>query len=322
MKDRFCAFLCVIVLLPFLLFSQPVKKKEIPRDTSYTIYSAYKKIKKNYPFVSLIDEKLSKGVIQNKNITYKIIDQTDYGKRELKLTVFRPEDKQIYPAVLIIHGGGWSSGAPGMMTAFAQNLCLKGFTAVCVEYRLTPEAIYPAAVDDLNDAVMWIYKNATRYKLNKNKIAVAGFSAGGQLASLIGTKNKDKLIKAVVNVDGITNFIEKETIDRAEKAKRENTKIPVDALWLGGTFSEKSEVWKDASSVFWVTENSAPTLFICSSIPRFHNGRDEYIQNLNRFGIYYSVYTFDDCPHSFWLFSPWQSITIQKMADFLNKTLK
>jgi acetyl esterase/lipase len=97
------------------------------------------------------------------------------------------------------------------------HLAQKGFVAAIVEYRLSHEAKYPAAVDDLHDAVLWLYHHADEYKIDKNKIAVSGCSAGEQLAALIGAKNKDKLIKAVINIDGISTFIEPETINRAKK---------------------------------------------------------------------------------------------------------
>lgn len=313
-------FLCLFaaMILPFFAQTQTVMIDGTPRDTSYTIYSAYQKLHKTYPSVSFVDETLPEGIIKKENIIYKTVRRLHGAQRDLKLSVFRPKDTQNYPAVMIIHGGGWSSGSREMMTAFAQNLSLKGFVTVCVEYRLSPEALYPAGVDDLNDAVEWIFSNARKYKCYKNKIAVAGFSAGGQLASLIGTKNRDNRIKAVVNVDGITTFVEKETIDRAENAKREGGKMPADALWLGGVYSEKPERWKDASPLYWVNKKTAPVLFINGSIPRFHNGRDEFIQKLNQFGIYSEVYSFDNCPHNFWLFLPWHYVTVEKTGKFLN----
>ncbi|MGC3979575.1 MAG: alpha/beta hydrolase [Paludibacteraceae bacterium] len=316
-------FLCLFTaaILPLFAQNQTVMIDGTPRDTSYTIYSAYQKLHKTYPSIAFVDETLPDGIIKKENITYKTVCQLNGAKRDLKLSVFRPKDARNYPVVMIIHGGGWSSGTREMMTSFAQNLSLKGFITVCVEYRLSPEALYPAGVDDLNDAVEWMFSNAGKYKCHKNKIAVAGFSAGGQLASLIGTKNRCNHIKAVVNVDGITTFVEKETIDHAEKAKREGGKMPADVLWLGGVYSEKPEIWEDASPLYWVNKKTAPVLFINGSIPRFHNGRDEFIKKLNRFGIYSEVYSFDNCPHNFWLFLPWHYVTVEKTAGFLQTIL-
>ncbi len=235
------------------------------------------------------------------------------------LNIYRPDDNNKYPAVFMIHGGGWNSGNLSMQIPLAAKLAQQGFVCIPVEYRLSPEALYPAAVQDLEDAVEWVYKYASEYGIDKEKIIVSGCSAGGQLACLIGTRNKNYLIKGVINIDGISTFIESVTIERAEKARENNTKIPVDALWLGGVYSEQPHNWKDASALLQVCEKSAPVCFINSSLPRFHNGRDELREQLGKYNIYSEVYEIENTPHTFWLFYPWFDITVQYMVDFLNR---
>jgi pectin methylesterase-like acyl-CoA thioesterase/dienelactone hydrolase len=322
MKASFSHFLATVVCLYAtcaLVFSQTVIINGIPRDTSYTLYSCYQKEKKYFPFIRLADTVVTANVEARENIIYKTLLKTPYGKRNLRLSIYRPKDTLKYPVVLMIHGGGWSSGSPEMQKALAIHLAQKGFVTAIVEYRLSPEAKYPAATEDLNDAVLWLYRHAERYGFDRNKIAVSGCSAGGQLAELIGTKNKDKLIKAVVNIDGISTFIEPETINRAKKAKASGEKIPADALWLGGTYEEIPQIWKEASSLFWVNSQSAPVCFINSSIPRFHNGREEYIHRLDSLGIYNEVHVFEETPHTFWHFHPWHLTTVGYAANFLRK---
>lgn len=307
--------LLCLLFFSFGVSAQTVLINGVPRDTSYTVYSSYVKEKKHFPFIQLVDTTLPKGLRAKENIVYKKLS----GKRSLNVSVYRPDDKQTYPVVLMIHGGGWNSGSPDMQKALALNLAKKGFATVTVEYRLIPEALYPAGVEDLNDAVRWLHDNASKYNFDKNKIAVSGCSAGGQLAALIGTKNQDKLIKAVVNMDGISTFIEPETVNRARKAREDNAKIPVDALWLGGTYRERPETWEDASALYWVNENSSPVCFINSSIPRFHNGRDEHVKKLDSLGIYSEVHEFEDTPHTFWHFHPWHLSTVNYASNFLWK---
>lgn len=290
-----------------------------PRDTSYTLYSAAVKVRKNYPDARLIISVVPSEIISYENIVYKTLTETPYGKRELHLTIYRPLKPRKLPVVLMIHGGGWSSGSTEMQRSLAINLSRKGFATVVTEYRLSPEAIYPAAVDDLNEAVSWIYRHARRYGFDRNKIAVEGCSAGGQLAALLGTKNKDRLIRAVVNIDGISTFIDEATIDRAEQYRQKGGKIPADLQWLGGARSEKPEVWKDASAVYFVNKYSAPVCFINSSIPRFHNGRDEHIYLLKSFNICSEVHTLEGSPHTFWLFDPWHQPTVEYTSAFLKK---
>ncbi|MHB9055588.1 MAG: pectinesterase family protein [Paludibacteraceae bacterium] len=299
----------------FIAESQILLINGIPRDTSYTVYSSFIKEKKNFPFIQLVNSEVTAELITYQDIVYKKINKN----RKLKLNIFRPKSSDILPAVLMIHGGGWNSGSPDLQKALAVNLARKGFVTITAEYRLIPEAVYPAGVDDLNDAVRWISNNAGKYAVDKNKIAVSGCSAGGQLASLMGTKNKDKLIKAIVSIDGISTFLDSATIERAQKARDTGSKMPVDAQWLGGTFNERSETWKDASALYFVNKNSAPVCFINSSIPRFHNGRDEHIRKLCSLNIYSEVHTFDKTPHTFWHFHPWHISTVNYAANFLNK---
>lgn len=304
----------IITLSSFPLFSQKVIIDGVPRDTSYTVSGTFLKEKKYFPIISVVDTVLPKGLLSYENIAYKKLSES----RELTLSIYRPDDKQTYPVVLMIHGGGWNSGTPDMQKAFAINLAKKGFVTATVEYSLIPEALYPAAVDDLNDAVSWIVDNSNKYNIDAAKLAVAGGSAGGHLAGLIGTKNINGCIKAVVNIDGITTFVHPESIDRAELAKQKGETLPIDAVWLGGTYSDRSDVWKDASSLFWVNENSAPMCFINSSIPRFHNGREEYIQKLDSLNIYSVVHEFESSPHTFWHFHPWHLTAVGVAANFLN----
>ncbi|MEA5128487.1 MAG: pectinesterase family protein [Proteiniphilum sp.] len=315
----------IFQILFFVVFSilslaaQTVMINGLPRDTSYTVWSSYQKEVKRFPFIRIAEAKVAGDMKVYPGMVYKTVRNTKYGDRELRLSVYRPADDRDYPVVMMIYGGGWNSGSQELQEALAIHLSQKGFATVTVEYRLSPEQLYPAAMDDLNDAVSWISRNAREYGFDAGKIAVSGCSAGGQMAALIGTRNRDNFVKAVINIDGISTFIEKENVDRSEKARSEGAKLPADATWLGGTYSEKPETWKDASPLYWVGSHSAPVCFINSSIPRFHNGRDEHIRLLDSLGIYSEKHTFEDTPHTFWHFHPWHLSTVNLMADFLWK---
>ena len=139
---------------------------------------------------------------------------------------------------------------------------------------------------------------------------------------LIGTKNKSGKIGAIINMDGISSFVTDESVNRAQQAREENKPLPVDAIWLGGTYQEKPQNWKDASALFWITSKSAPVCFINSSIPRFHNGRDEAIAKLKSFDTYTEVHTLEDTPHTYWFFRPWFDTTVSYMTEFLDKIFK
>lgn len=154
-------------------------------DTSFNTNREYKKLKKNYPAIKQVEERRMPGVKEEREISYC---NPPVG-RDLLLDAFYPEKGKGHTAVLIIHGGGWRSGNRSQHIPLAQHLAANGFACFTAEYRLSTEALYPAAVYDLKAAVRWIRAHAKKYRANPGRIAVIGFSAGGQLAALLGTTN-------------------------------------------------------------------------------------------------------------------------------------
>lgn len=297
--------------------AQVVNIDGIPRDTSFTLGQTYRKELKKRSYIVPVIAKLPVGILAKESITYKSV-MCNNVKHDLKMNIYRPDDNVLHPALIMIHGGGWNSGNLSLQVPMAQHLAVNGYVTIPVEYRLIPEALYPAGVDDLEDAIRWVYKHAKEYSIDKNRIAVSGCSAGGQLAMLLGMKNKSGKIKAVINMDGISTFITDDVIERAQKARDENASMPVDAKWLGGTYRERRKIWEEASAMTWISKRSAPVCFINSSISRFHNGRGEAEAKLNELGIYTEVHTHSDTPHTFWFFHPWFDKTVEYMTNFLD----
>lgn len=308
------------LLWMLVLFTFQVGKTQVPRDTSYTIYSNYIKQKKKYPFVTPISPAMPEPVSAQWDVVYKKLPG-----RALHLDIFYPKSKNKNPGVLMIHGGGWSSGSKAHQVPMAQQLAARGYVAVAVEYRLSPEAPYPAAVYDLKEAIRWMRAHADEYGLDVNKIATLGCSSGAQLASLLGTTNgienfEEKTaypeyssdVQAVVNVDGIVSFVHPEADAEGAAASK----------WLGGTRAEAYETWRAASPLEYVKAQTPPFLFINSSVPRFHAGRDDFIKLLNEYNIYSEVHTIKDSPHSFWLVHPWFEPTLAYTAHFLDEIFK
>ena len=316
-----------LIIFPLTLTAQH-SQKEIPRDTSYTVYSTYEKLLKDYPFIQIVTIQDTSEIRVEKDIVY-----TSYGERDLHLDLFLPIEKNKipFPVVIIIHGGGWKSGDKSMNHPMAINLAQNNYAAATVEYRLSPEAKYPAAIYDLKAAIRWMKANAHNYNIDTTKISVLGFSAGGTLAAFIGTTNGNKKferegenenhlsdIQAIVDIDGILDFTHP-----AESGKDTDLSKPsAGKQWFGYSYKENPEIWKEASPVNYVNKNTAPIVFINSSLERFHAGRDEMIEKLKSFNIYYEVHTIPETPHSFWLFYPWFDQTSGYAINFLDKVFK
>ncbi|KJD31098.1 hypothetical protein PK35_16610 [Tamlana nanhaiensis] len=291
----------------------------------YTIANTYEKLKKYHPDITPITPLVSDKICYNEDLTYK---KTSTSK--LKLDVYAPKTKnkkQTYPAVLLIHGGGWLVGSKENERVLAQHLALNGYVGIPVAYRLGFEATYPAGVNDLKDAIVWVKKHAKKYHINPDKIAVLGASAGAQLATLLGVtpalpiynvhKKTSNQVQAIVNVDGVVSFIHPEASAESKPGKKSMA-----GIWLNGEINENFKAWKEASPLEYVDSNTPPTLFINSSQPRFHAGRDDMLKILDSHNIYNETHTLEGSPHSFWLMHPWFESTLNFTVNFLNKVFK
>jgi acetyl esterase/lipase len=308
-----------IVVVLWLVSQVAFAQASYPIDTTYNIQSAYAKIKKTYPNVNYLKERTYTTIKEQKDIVYKQINE-----RKLHFDAYYNTNNTSNPAIVILHGGGWSSGNKNHMEAFAKELASKGYACFDIEFRLSPEAQYPAAIYDVKNAIQYIKKNAKKYNTDATKIAVLGCSSGGQMAALIGTTNGDpdfeepnknvkysSNVNAIIDIDGILAFKHPESIEGT-----------VAGLWLGGSYEEIPDVWKKASALNHTDKNTPPCLFINSSITRFHAGRDDMIAILNQNNIYSEVKTLANSPHSFWFFDPWFDETILYTQQFLDKIFK
>jgi len=308
----------LIMIAVMLVFQTSAQIKINP--SPYTIETTYEQLKKDYPFIKPITEEKSKSIEAKENLIYKTTETST-----LKLDVYAPakSGKKSYPGVLLIHGGGWASGSKENERVMAQHLAENGYVGVAVQYRLSEEAKYPAAVIDLKDALRWMRENAKKYSIDPDKIVVLGASAGAQLATLIGVtpdseiyKEQDQKtsskVQAIVNIDGIVSFIHPEAAAEGSYA----------GYWLGGLKDTNFKNWKEASPLEYVNEKTPPTLFINSSQPRFHAGRDDMMKILDKNGIYSEVHTLEDSPHSFWLLHPWFEPTLNYTVSFLDTVFK
>jgi len=301
--------------ISFAVFSQ----NPVERDTSYTVFSTYNKEIKKYPFIQVVSKKNKSNVVEDKGIIYKNI-----ASRFLLLDAFYLKSDKANPAVILLHGGGWKSGDKSHMEPLAVEIASKGYSCFTVEYRLSPEAKYPAAIFDVKSAIQFIKTNAAKFNVDTSRVAVLGCSSGGQMAALVGATNGDKSfeegnsiyksstnVQAVIDIDGILAF--------KHPQSKEGT---VASLWLNGNYDENPETWQSASALTHANKHNPPILFVNSDMERFHAGRDDMILILNKFGIYNEVKRINNSPHSFWLFQPWFDQTVVYTTQFLDTIFK
>lgn len=295
-------------------------------DTSYNNRAAYKSNLKTNPETRLVPESKDPSVAVQKNIVY-----TSARNRSLLLDAFYPKEKSKRNgiAIIMIHGGGWRTGNRTQHYALVEKLATLGYTCFTPEYRLSTEALFPAAVYDLKAAICWVRSHAGSYGIDSAKITAAGFSAGGELAAFLGVTGNMPLfegtngamttasnLNAVIDLDGILSFVHPES-GEGDDSKR----ISAATYWFGYPRKGHETLWAVASSLSYADQYTPPTLFINSSVARMHAGREDYIAILNSHHIYSEVHHFDNTPHSFPMFEPWFTPTVSYIDGFLQKVL-
>jgi acetyl esterase len=131
---------------------------------------------------------------QPKEPVEKVEDRTiPLAGRSLPIRVYTPTGEAPYPALVFYHGGGWVLGSIESHDAVCRELAnLASCVVVSVEYRLAPEYKFPAAVDDAYESLEWVASHATELGIDKDRIAVGGDSAGGNLATVACLITKER----------------------------------------------------------------------------------------------------------------------------------
>jgi acetyl esterase/lipase len=189
------------------------------------------------------------------------------GGHPLLLDVYEPADRAsgLRPAVILIHGGGWTSLDKTTMRGMGTFLARSGFVAFSVDYRLMhgAENLWPAQLNDVQLAVRWIRANAAKYGVDPDHIGAFGHSSGAQLAALLGMEETHETsdpalakysskVQAVVDVSGPTDFTTHGDSDADVFL----------TAFFGGDYAHHPTVWQDASPVFHVSRNVSPFLIV------------------------------------------------------------
>jgi len=325
---RLVAILFIIGICASVARAQFIEGTSIPADTTFNLKRVYRQIKSDFPQAVPAADSLPEGLIGQRDLVYAHLENTPFGPRDLHLDLFRPAGSEKYPALLLVHGGGWRAGNKSLQVPLAQRIAAHGFVTVAVEYQLLLEAKYPAAVHNIKAAVRYLRANADKFGIDPERIAISGCSAGGQLATLVGMTNGVERfegnmgngdfssdVQAVIDVDGVLDFMAPLSLNPGR------SKDSPDVQWLEGDFYARPDRWKEASPIFWLNENSVPVMFLNSGYPRFTAGQYEMISMMERWGIYHELHKFDVQMHPFWLFHPWFDQTVDYMVKFLKKNL-
>jgi pectinesterase len=286
-------------------------------DDSYTIGQRFEQYRDKYPGIAWAPVTWREGQSVLFDRPYK-----NTGTRDLHIDIFEaaPASAPKHQGVLLVHGGGWSAGNKSHFYALANLLAQRGYTVFLPEFRLSPEASYPAGMIDIGDALAWARAHADEFGLRADHIAVGGASSGGQMASLLAYagpsglfgNGKERRANALIDLDGVLDFTAPEAL-RFENAAGDASPA---ARWLGGSYETAPAKWHEASAASHVGADAVPTLIVSSGISRFTQGKDRVIAALDSHHVVHRSFAFENAPHDFWLFQPWLPRAVAEIDQF------
>lgn len=197
---------------------------------------------------------------------------------ELLLDLHIPDGVEKPPLVMFIHGGGWTGG--GRDKCRLEWVAGYGYAVASIEYRMSQEALFPAQIEDCKGALRWLRANAGKYGYDASRVIVAGTSAGGHLAALMGTSGGVKELEGTTGgnagessrVDGVIDYYgPSDFVKRSEnqKAKTDHPKGGVYRL-IGGPVQENLEAARFASPATYISKDDPPLLI-------FHGDKDKTV---------------------------------------------
>lgn len=214
-------------------------------------------------------------------------------KDNLKLIISRPQKCSADYSVLFIHGGAWKNGTAELFLRNMEYFEQKGITSASVEYRTVTEGTtIDDCINDCEDAVLYLKRNAERLGIDANKIIAFGDSAGAHIAAVLGTpsmlKNKEAQVKMTVNCNAVCDL----------------TGIWMNTVTWGKDIFDTYDKAYELSPVWHVSGNNSPQLIV-------HGLKDEavlpqdslkYYYELKKYGVKTDIIFLPEEKHAFILY--------------------
>lgn len=156
---------------------------------------------------------------------------------------------QARPVVLLLHGGAWQRGDKSSMSGTGQTLAQRGYAAFSINYRFAPGSTYPAQLQDMQQAVRYLQQHASEYRLDMNRLAVWGYSAGGHLAALLAVQPASDLPPVRVAIAGAAP---------SDLAAPEAQNASSVKTFMGGSYAQIPALYEQASPRRQVRPGIAP----------------------------------------------------------------
>jgi acetyl esterase/lipase len=255
------------------------------------------------------------------------------GATAVKMDIYYPKNATgTTPAVLYVHGGGWTSGSKsaGAGAESIPELLSRGYLVAAIDYRLAPQNKWPAQIEDAKCAVRYLRANAAKYNIDPNRIGAMGGSAGGHLVSMLGVTDGHEgfegkggyagvssRVEAVVDMFGPSDL----TVDFSGAGQQIMTNV-------FNVSSRPSDVLKNASPVTWVSADDPAFLILQGEkdalVPPSQS--QEFYDALKKAGVDARLVMVKNAGHGFapegGQISPSRAEITKMIADFFDAKLK
>jgi len=265
--------------------------------TMNSIYAAYV-LKRLDLLDPAFDWPVPPGVAERKDVEYGRV-----GDRPLLLDLYYPEalDHPL-PGLLFIHGGGWVGGDKRDYKYYTVRYAQRGYVVATMGYRFADEAGFPACVEDAKCAVRWMRSQAEELRVDPDRIAVIGGSAGGYLAMMVGYSPEREEWNASGGHEGVSSSVAAVvdlygppdlTVPMAQTH-------PTVTGFLKTPYDQDPQLYASASPITHLDENDPPTLVIQGTLDdivpvEFTDALVEKMQELNLPHCYARI---DGWPHT------------------------
>jgi len=234
------------------------------------------------------------------------------------------EKQEDVPGVLWLHGGGYAIGTPEQAAGKAKCLInASPCIVVAPDYRLSPEAPYPAALEDGYQALLWMKNNAGALGIRENQLMVGGDSAGGGLTAALTLYARDKDEVAIAFQMPLYPMLD----DRMETESARNNNAPVWntksnfnawKLYLGDLFGSSDVPVYAAPARAVDYSNLPPTVTFVGELEPFRDETMHYVQHLREAGVPVEFDLYQGCYHAFDQVCPRAKVSKEAINFLLN----
>ena len=232
------------------------------------------------------------------------------GHPKQRLDLYFPAHDGKLPLIIAIHGGAFMAGDKQQVNVI--QFLRAGYAVASINYRLSGDAIFPAAVEDCKAAVRWLRVSAGKYNIDPNRFGAWGSSAGGHLVAMLGTTTGthafdtgedmgvSSVVQAVADFFGPTDFLQMDA-HRLPTGMQHNPAGSPESRFIGGPIQENKEKVKQANPITYVSKKTPPFFIAHGEVdPLVPHHQSELLETaLKKSGVPVTFYTVKGAGHGF-----------------------